>query len=43
MDIENPVPISQGPFGRLEEVRALLSRAGIPSEIVAPPDGKTNG
>ena len=42
MSLADPVFVAQGAFSRLREMHALLTRASIPSEIVGPPDGKTN-
>jgi hypothetical protein len=42
MDLEHPTFVAQGGFRRLKEIRRLLDRHGVRSEIVGPPDGRTN-
>lgn|GEM_PF-5649099 len=36
---ENPVFVAHGGFARLREIGRILTRAGIASEVVAPPQG----
>lgn len=42
MDLHDPIFLMQGGFERLKEVRVLLRRDGIDSEIVKPPGANTN-
>jgi hypothetical protein len=37
MDLANPVFVAEGGFARLREIGRILSRAGITSQVVAPP------
>lgn len=44
MDFANPVFVAEGGFPRLREIGRILARAGIPSQVVAPPGAcSTNG
>lgn len=36
---EDPVFVAHGGFGRLREIGRVLTRAGIASQVVAPPEG----
>lgn len=36
---ENPVFVAHGGFDRVREIGRVLTRAGIASEVVAPPGG----
>lgn len=36
---ENPVFVARGGFARLREIGRVLTRSGIASEVVAPPEG----
>jgi hypothetical protein len=36
---ESPYFVAQGGFGRLREIGRILSKVGIASEVVGPPEG----
>ena len=41
-DSAKPAIVMQGPLGQLRELERVLGRAGIPAEVVRPPDCDAN-
>jgi len=41
-DSARPAIVMQGPLGQLRELERVLDRAGIPAEVVRPPDCDAN-